>query len=389
VHRCGGTTTVYVYALGNDIAEYDNGAAVTAPSREYIYSGPTLVSTLSAGTTNYELWDQLSVRMTTNSSGSVVGQQGHFPFGEPWYSANTTSEFLFTSYQHDSETGLDYAMARYYDSRMGRFCSPDPAEGWPGDPQSWNRYAYSRNDPVNLTDPSGQSWLAKLLEAIALVVIDTYFPPALAFEADGGIADTMLLNTALAADMRMTQIKNYGFPEETQNPQTAQKPVYCDPGIMAAMLAAYNMGQTMTNAKGSRWEGGFPAYQGSGGTYSAGNGPANKSAEIQTGPATGFSINYRQGAVAIFHTHPGSSSTSGWPSTPSNNAGEGASGDTGAAIAKQTDIYVISNSGLAKAPANGPKDPTYDNKNNSPYIVQGKDIGDWMKTLKTKCNGPQ
>ena len=71
----------------------------------------------------------------------------------------------------------------------------------------------------------------------------------------------MLLNTALAADMRMTQIKNYGFPEETQNPQTAQKPVYCDPGIMAAMLAAYNMGQTMTNAKGSRWEGGFPVLQ--------------------------------------------------------------------------------------------------------------------------------
>lgn len=31
-------------------------------------------------------------------------------------------------------------------------------EGWPADPQSWNRYAYVRNDPVNLTDPSGKFW---------------------------------------------------------------------------------------------------------------------------------------------------------------------------------------------------------------------------------------
>lgn len=45
-----------------------------------------------------------------------------------------------------------------YISRFGRFCSADPVEGWPADPQSWNRYAYVRNDPVNLTDPSGQFW---------------------------------------------------------------------------------------------------------------------------------------------------------------------------------------------------------------------------------------
>ncbi|MGB6844204.1 MAG: hypothetical protein WBE09_04865, partial [Candidatus Acidiferrales bacterium] len=34
----GGTTTVYVYSGSTDIAEYDNGAAVTSPSREFIYA---------------------------------------------------------------------------------------------------------------------------------------------------------------------------------------------------------------------------------------------------------------------------------------------------------------------------------------------------------------
>ncbi len=46
-------------------------------------------------------------------------------------------------------------MARY--QQNGRFLSPDPyqASGGPGVPQSWNRYAYVMNNPVNYGDPSG------------------------------------------------------------------------------------------------------------------------------------------------------------------------------------------------------------------------------------------
>jgi len=152
----GGTTTVYVFAGQQDIAEYDSGASPAAPSREYIYGNGKLLSTITGSTTVYHHQDHLSVRMTTDSSGNVAGQQGHFPFGESWYSSNNTSKFVFTNYQHDSETGLDYALARYYDSRMGRFCSPDPVEGQPNDPESWNRYSYARNNPINITDPSGK-----------------------------------------------------------------------------------------------------------------------------------------------------------------------------------------------------------------------------------------
>jgi len=212
----GGTTTVYVFALGMDIAEYDNGAAVASPSREYIYSGDTLISTVSAGTTNYHHADHLSVRVTTDANGNIVGQQGHFPYGEPWYSASTTTKFLFTSYEHDSETGLDYALARYYDSRMGRFCSPDPVDGWPDDPQSWNRYAYSRNDPVNLTDPSGKNWLVDFFEAIAMILVDILFPPAApamwAAEGGGAQLDNLLINMTVDAMIGMSHIPGYTLP---------------------------------------------------------------------------------------------------------------------------------------------------------------------------------
>ena len=85
--------------------------------------------------------------------------------GEQWYQSGANNKFVFTSYQRDSESGLDYALARYYDSRTGTFCSADPLAGSPGDPQSWNRYPYGRNDPISITDPSGQSWWSDAIGA--------------------------------------------------------------------------------------------------------------------------------------------------------------------------------------------------------------------------------
>jgi hypothetical protein len=50
---------------------------------------------------------------------------------------------------------LDFASARYYSSGFGRFMSPDLLSGSSGYPQSWNRYSYVYNNPLNATDPSG------------------------------------------------------------------------------------------------------------------------------------------------------------------------------------------------------------------------------------------
>jgi RHS repeat-associated protein len=62
----------------------------------------------------------------------------------------------YTSYERDSNGG-DEAQARRYQSRWTRFSQPDPFDGsyHMADPQSFNRYSYVGNDPVNHTDPSG------------------------------------------------------------------------------------------------------------------------------------------------------------------------------------------------------------------------------------------
>ena len=63
----------------------------------------------------------------------------------------------FTGKERDAETGLDYFGARYYGSNIGRFTAPDPKprSAHITDPQSWNRYAYTLNNPLKYFDPDG------------------------------------------------------------------------------------------------------------------------------------------------------------------------------------------------------------------------------------------
>jgi len=103
---------------------------------------------------HYYHQDHLSNRLVTNSAGAVIEQIGHFTFGESWYNS-TNDKLLFTTYERDSESGNDYAMARYDITRFGRFSSPDPIASTPSDPQSLNRYSYVRNSPTNFADPLG------------------------------------------------------------------------------------------------------------------------------------------------------------------------------------------------------------------------------------------
>ena len=67
----------------------------------------------------------------------------------------------FTGYQKDSETNLDFAEARMYENRYGRFTAIDPlmASGKSANPQTFNRYAYAGSNPIIRTDPNGTDWI--------------------------------------------------------------------------------------------------------------------------------------------------------------------------------------------------------------------------------------
>ena len=105
---------------------------------------------IGAGPTNlYFAGKRLGTQDRLGSSGTF------YPYGEE-YTTTQQNTFKFATYYRDATT-LDYAKNRYYSSTIGRFMTPDPYRNSAGtaDPGSWNRYAYTRNDPVNRVDPFG------------------------------------------------------------------------------------------------------------------------------------------------------------------------------------------------------------------------------------------
>jgi len=97
-----------------------------------------------------------------------VSRHDYPPFGEELYAGTGTRSAAwgytgdstrqhFTGYEADAETGLNFAQARYQSPVQGRFTSVDPLGMSASvlNPQSFNRYSYVLNNPVNMTDPSG------------------------------------------------------------------------------------------------------------------------------------------------------------------------------------------------------------------------------------------
>jgi RHS repeat-associated protein len=77
--------------------------------------------------------------------------------GETRASAHTSTQpQRYTTYTRDQNGGDDAQMRRYSGAQQ-RFSQPDPYDGSYSlaDPQSFNRYSYVQNDPVNFVDPSG------------------------------------------------------------------------------------------------------------------------------------------------------------------------------------------------------------------------------------------
>jgi RHS repeat-associated protein len=123
--------------------------------------GPTLQmgALLGVDTVYYYDTDAIgSVRLITNEAGAVAARKMYLPFGSEWQPTSTPEgdRVLFAGKERDPESGLDYSMARYLSDNIGRFLSADSSTfGRVDDPQSWNLYAYARNNPVRFVDPSG------------------------------------------------------------------------------------------------------------------------------------------------------------------------------------------------------------------------------------------
>jgi RHS repeat-associated protein len=145
----GNETTIFVYDAGGALAaEYST--ATTTPT--------------TTPTTSYMTTDHLgSPRVITDKNGNIISRRDFMPFGEEILRANSGNDSIkkkFTGYEKDDETNLDFAEARMYQNKHGRFTAVDPlmASASAGNPQTFNRYSYTGNNPISFTDPSGLNW---------------------------------------------------------------------------------------------------------------------------------------------------------------------------------------------------------------------------------------
>jgi RHS repeat-associated protein len=146
------TTTNYLYDGANPIEDVDQNGNVLARYAQTTNIDEPLAE-LRSGTTSYYQADGLgSVTSLSNSAGAVANTYTYDSFGNLTASTGSLSNrFQFTGRELDSETGIYYYRARYFDSSMGRFLSEDPLELDGG----IDFYTYVDNDPVDLDDPTG------------------------------------------------------------------------------------------------------------------------------------------------------------------------------------------------------------------------------------------
>jgi RHS repeat-associated protein len=100
-----------------------------------------------------------STGVLTDHTGAVTEDLLYYPWGQVWASQGSMQDMHFAAFEGVyPDLGLNPTPTRMYPPIESRWLSPDPGginEVHLDDPQSWNMYAYVRNNPVTLTDPTG------------------------------------------------------------------------------------------------------------------------------------------------------------------------------------------------------------------------------------------
>jgi RHS repeat-associated protein len=160
----GSTTT---YFVGN---YYEiTGGVVT----KYYYAGSQRIAMRENGVLSFILSDHLgSTSLVINASGVVISDIKYKTWGETRYeNASNPTNYTYTGqYTYTSDFGLMFYESRWYDPSLGRFNKPDTLIPTTQGIQAWDRYAYSNNNPLKYTDPSGH--FVETAFDVAMILVD-------------------------------------------------------------------------------------------------------------------------------------------------------------------------------------------------------------------------
>lgn len=154
----GGVTSTFTW---------DNEATpniLTDGTEDYLYGPDGLpIEQVGSSSTQWFVHDQLgSTLCLLNTAGAVVGSYTYSAYGTAAHSGTTGTPLQYTGQYTDTESGLVYLRARYYDPATAQFLTVDPLVG-----QTQTPYAYVGGDPVNGTDLDGRcGWSCWTIEIV-------------------------------------------------------------------------------------------------------------------------------------------------------------------------------------------------------------------------------
>jgi RHS repeat-associated protein len=163
-HTVGSTTTVFVQAGQQTIADYASGAAPASSTYRYIYGSYIDEPVMRWQTSNstpvyYHRTQQYSITAITSSTGSVLERYAYSAYGVPTIanasgtaltSSAISNRYTYTGREWDNDIKQYHYRARMYDASLGRFCGRDPIGYRDGLSLSASFQGLSNMDPTGL-----------------------------------------------------------------------------------------------------------------------------------------------------------------------------------------------------------------------------------------------
>ena len=165
---------------------------------------------------------QGDVEALADSNGTIIARYTYDPWGKHIsitdgngtnVSSNAThianiNPIRYRGYYYDTETGFYYLNSRYYDPEIGRFINADGLIDQ-SSVLGYNLFAYCHNNPVNMSDTTGQwpKWIGKAIAvvAVAAVVVAAVAVVVSTFGA-GSVAGVAAISAAITIAARATEV---------------------------------------------------------------------------------------------------------------------------------------------------------------------------------------
>ncbi len=244
-----GSSTITRHAYdpnGNAWADLTSGGTLIT-RRLYNDAVDALLARIDGSGVAWYLTDNLgSVRNITNSGGSLIDHRDYDAWGNLTYESAPSygDRYGWTGREFDTDTGLQYNRARWYDPATGRWQTQDPLGFGAGDS---NLYRYVRNQPVSTIDPSGMAgwgWgkiiaLASPLVGVAALAAYEIYEASHTVTTAAGVAGTLAVQALIWGHVNGPAAQNLtsdSFQAAVQAPLT-----------LADSLGAGDLNQLQTN----------------------------------------------------------------------------------------------------------------------------------------------